>query len=98
MNTRGHQSIRSRLLGVALIAAFPLAIACSVVTGTALVDRYQASGTYLAPLPRPQIGSCPDCSVAPGLGGALRTPARVTPGPSVKSPVDRAPVRRAGAS
>ena len=24
-------------------------IACSVVTGTALVDRYQASATYLAP-------------------------------------------------
>lgn len=91
MDTRGHQSFRSRLLGLVLIAAFPLAIACSVVTGTALVDRYQAAGTYLAPLPRPQIGSCPDCSSVPGMSGAVRIAHGGAPVPSVKSTVDRSP-------
>lgn len=96
MSTRGHQSFRSRLLGLALISAFPLAICCSVVTGTALVDRYQASGTYLAPLPLPQIGSCPDCSSVPGMSGAARTAPGGDVVPSVKSPVDRSPALRPG--
>lgn len=48
MNTTTSQSWRPRLLGLAVIAAFLAAIACSVVTAAALVDRYQASGTYLA--------------------------------------------------
>lgn len=91
MNVKGHQSTRNRLVGLAVISAFPLAIACSVVTGTVLVDRYQASGTYLAPIPRPQITTCPDCSSVPGVNGAVRTPPRGDAVPSVKSPVDRVP-------
>lgn len=98
MNTTATQSFRSRVLGVAVIAAFPLAIACSVVTGTALVDRYQASATYLAPLPRPQTGTCPDCLTVPGLGAGLRTPPRITQVPSAKAPVDRPVAPRGGSS
>lgn len=97
MNTTATQSFRSRVLGVAVIAAFPLAIACSVVTGTALVDRYQASATYLAPLPRPQSGSCPDCLTV-GLGAGLRTPPTITRVPSVKTPLDRPAAPRGGSS
>lgn len=45
MTITAIQRWQGRLLGVAIISAFPAAIACTVVTGTALVDRYQAIGT-----------------------------------------------------
>lgn len=45
MKITANQRWRSRLLGVAIISAFPAAIAFTVVAGTALVDRYQAIGT-----------------------------------------------------
>jgi hypothetical protein len=78
------------LRGAIAFAAFPLAASCSIWLGATAVDRIQASATYFAPVPCPQIGTCPDCSPTSGSGGATLSP-KINVTPSAKPPIFQSP-------
>jgi predicted outer membrane repeat protein len=57
---------RSKFLGGAIVVTYVVALLCSA-----------AATAYFAPLPRPIIIWCPDCSVTPGKTSTAHLPPRI---------------------